>query len=847
MSVKVNLQAQVMEDKIKGEIIPAVKDKLMSLIGELIDVEVNFSSIKQFSNNYENSLEHLQVWDGFFILGHLLDVIEFLLQREDYENIRTSFAQKVKKITVAAKPFLKEELVNETLFVADGLDYQRCDEEYSVISDINSTTLTLIDGNLQIAVVFDEGPSLMGDVGSNSFMLKLGSLLGINREYYQEFITRSISISQNSIKGEMLLPSYDLKIEVDWESFEKAGNVDLCLSNFCSLECSYSILSLISAFRLVTHEHGLEANEIADAVDTIVFRNSEDDRKPKPPDSGFCYICKKTLYIYGVYRYHIGHVSPKEISKAIGIACKFEMMRKKFVKLEQITNQEQDDLIELMKDLTNYAALNFKTVDPLLEIISNSESFYQLKEEEKQNCIESINQYWADYEKSEGIQAKKAEEFKYGWTVNKINHRGQFQERLLCLTDQAIYTFAYNSKKKESSYKRARRFPYTMFSTIFYGQFNTEEGRHGIFLKSNIKTQKKEKETEIAISKILKKNLFKLSKFMVFEHLIKKIDRVQDPKVWLPGVKAFEKPSSVCRIASRCFFMKNFTEKKIDLGFGETNFASAFEIIAEMFETLDEPNIECPNFSSMTLTNIILKIFEYISSHVDELDMVIPLDISIPSLLMLIEKTLIELPNRNERMSMDVGFIPPLTFKELIHSLKQCIISFKKKDVENVTISSQHNVVFNIPKILQELEKLEGIPDVEFPTYPRLGLLFIIRFAVTQINKHLPNLPEVNVYSLKIPGIDLPPSNLKSTNNNDSASLMKMFSSDRNRKELMAECVDSRGYARWLSVQVSYIIWACCSSFSRPHNKPQPVRLDKMEIPKSFLGSVYNKYAGNDD
>lgn len=410
---------------------------------------------------------------------------------------------------------------------------------------------------------------------------------------------------------------------------------------------------------------------------------------------------------------------------------------------------------------------------------------------------------------------------------------------MLCLTQKAIYTFSYNAKKKESSNRRARRYPYAAFSSVSYGPLDhsNNQGKFGINFKSNINNSKQEKDAEQQTSKVLRRNLFKVSKFLVFEHLIKRLDRVQDPKVSIPGMRQFDTPSSVCRIASKCFFLKD-VQSRINIGFGEVDVSVALEILAELYQTLDQPAIDLPNLT-LTLTNIILKIFEFISGHIDELDFVIPLDVSITSLLRLIEKSLVELPNRNEKMSMDIGFIPSLPFKDLIYTLKCSLNSFRRKDLEGLSLSHS-NVTFSIPQIIEQLSQLKDIPDIDFPTYPRVGLLCLIRFAVSQMNKHFPTMPEVNVTTLKIPGIELPSVKISKEPN---AIMKKLFASEPTRKELLAECVDGNGCSKWLSAQISYAIWSAASIYTRPHPKMSPIPVDSLEVPKSLIGSLYKKIA----
>jgi len=58
-----------------------------------------------------------------------------------------------------------------------------------------------------------------------------------------------------------------------------------------------------------------------------------------------------------------------------------------------------------------------------------------------------------------------------GWLAGscQVNFRGQAQERIVVLTNYALYTFAYDFAKRKIDERRAHRHPHTQFKRITYG------------------------------------------------------------------------------------------------------------------------------------------------------------------------------------------------------------------------------------------------------------------------------------------------------------------------------------------------------------------------------------------
>jgi hypothetical protein len=69
---------------------------------------------------------------------------------------------------------------------------------------------------------------------------------------------------------------------------------------------------------------------------------------------------------------------------------------------------------------------------------------------------------------------KSDEIFIHGWNISKINHRGQAQDRLLCITNEALYTFAWNYAKKEATKKRIHRYPWDCYYSMYMGVMQSQ-------------------------------------------------------------------------------------------------------------------------------------------------------------------------------------------------------------------------------------------------------------------------------------------------------------------------------------------------------------------------------------
>ncbi|KAF0971480.1 hypothetical protein FDP41_010253 [Naegleria fowleri] len=499
-------------------------------------------------------------------------------------------------------------------------------------------TITLKDGAMTISVQLGLGAA---GVPSYSYVSEtLNALFGVSASYFKQVLEDRIAKTKEEIKREVDDPNFDIEIVFDWQSFQNAGNMDSALNNMARWDCWYSLQTLPRAFRWAKSDYPVTHERLKKSLKRVVFSNAEDDGVEKRYWHSYAMLTNGTLEMRGVYREYWGYIYSYDVTRAVAYGCILDEADQAFENNETLDNEKLDILVRAVREICSSSAVRYGNLKPLIEL-SKRKCFPQLDEIDQEAVEICLKTYYKEVmceEKQEyNEDAPFPETVIKAYSINKTNFRGQVQTRLAVITNKALYTFAFDYKKKELIKRRAHRYVYNNIYSTRYGPLREDNiqvvggaagaianaaqdlmkdlSNYGLKIYTNIITSMKERMTEKAISKAA-------------------IGTEKEPVVDIPGLPKFNSPGFLLRTAATSLYKDKVDTQVSVNGLPQANVAHSLEVASEMFDTLSETvELDLPNLPNMKLTNLLLQICEILEQYNDDMDLEIPSSITISSLI----------------------------------------------------------------------------------------------------------------------------------------------------------------------------------------------------------------------
>ena len=667
------------------------------------------------------------------------------------------------------------------------------------------------------------------------------------------------------------------------------------------------------AFRWVKSDFNVSQDRLKQSVKRVLFTNAEDDGVEKRYWHSYALLTNGTLELRGVYREWWGYIYSYDITRAVGYGCALDEADEAFEANASLDSDTLDRCVRAVREICSHNAIRYGNLKPILDL-SKRKCFPVLDEADTEAVDICLNTYYKEvmckkkggkkddkkddkkkddkkeddddgdepvHEEDEENQEEQ-QEFKEGdkfpetvlkgYNINKTNFRGQVQARLAVITNKALYTFAYDYKKKELTKRRAHRYTFDKLYSTRYGPLKEDLGgvvgggvagavanaaadamkdlsNYGLKIYTNIITSRKEIFTEKAISKAVKKFVFKVLKFLVDGPLKEAVGSEKEPTVEIPGLPKFNSPAFLLRVASTSLYKDRVEAVASVGGLQEANVAHQLEMAAEMFDTLSETiELDLPNLPNMKLITLLSQICEILEQNVDNMDLNIPSSFTISSLIRNINYAVYSLERAGTNPTLSFDQPKPLPYSEMCGLLKGALEAYKNKaDFDNTAVKMLGNGQ-SFPKIdelVENLTQIGGMPDIQFDPYPPVLVSAILKAIAGYLGKY--NLPGFNLLSLNIPGLSipgLPRINLPSVPLPGILGRLKP-PSEPSREEFVVQINNPhKELSKFLSAQFCYLIYAASMADQYPYWPWSPYETSYVGVPVSVISMVYNKSGG---
>ncbi|KAL9657048.1 hypothetical protein ABK040_002674 [Willaertia magna] len=855
-----------------------------------IQIIIDWNSIQQYAlDHFPLALEVLSSWNGFLVLGKVVDTIEQMI--EEYKgNAQIEISKQLAQVRVVCMP-------NPVPPEFIGRELTRQEEHKKKLEEAENPTTPYISlNNMILTIGVQLGIGAPGVPNYTYVKERLNAVFGVSCAHYRRMLEERIPKTKQQIKEEAGDQNLDVEIIIDWDSFSKAGNMDTALANMCRWDCWYSLQELPRAFRWVKNEYKLSQDELRNAVKRIVFTNAEDDGIQKNWWLRYSMLYNGTLELRGVWRTYWGYISSWELTRSIGQGCWFDRADLAFERNEALSDETMDELIRAIREVATSDAVRNGSLKPILTL-TQRKCFPKLDEKDIEGVDICLKTYWnevlfekkekkekkegeegeVEEEKEEEIEKKEGEEYSeqvlMAYNVNKTNFRGQVQNRLLVVTDKALYTFAYDYKKKALIKKRAHRYTYDKIWYTKYGPMKSENiqvvggtagalanaaqeltkdlSNFGLKVETSIITSKKEQMVQKALSQAVKKYVFQILKYLVEEHLVKAIDGEKEPSVAIPGLPKLNDPAILLKLAATSLY-KQDVDMKPNIGDIEpANIAHQLEVAAEMCETLSETaEVELSNLPNLKLTQLLTKVCDALIQYGDDMDLNIPSSLSVSSLIRNINTACYKLNQSGKNPTLEFGQPIPVSYEDLMASIKKALDGYKNKnEFDNTGVKMGNGQVFpKLPDLVDRLSNVSGLPDITFDPLPPVLITAILKAISGYLGKY--NLPGVNLLELKIPGLDfgslpgLPRISLPGPPLPGFLGKLKP-PSEPSREEFIVQVVNEhKELSKFLSAQLCYMAFAASSSNQYPYWPCSPWETSVIYVPNCVISMVYNKTGG---
>ncbi|KAJ6232411.1 hypothetical protein M0813_04934 [Anaeramoeba flamelloides] len=732
---------------------------LFNILEKQIPITIDWESISN-SKNPQRAAETLFSWQGYFIFGRLINVIQ-------------EFA-----IKYGGKPDIQQML--------DSIIIQSVDKGKKV--ELNGTTLviknTLWKGSL-------------GVLKEKKLKKYVGNLFQLTMKSYKKMveimcIPYALQMLQQSLQIQTNEPI--IEFEVDWESFKKSSDLTEALDNFTRWNGWYSFQNVSRALYEAVHSDEIKLTKVQSIIKKIRFVHQKGSgRKDK-----YCVMDGATLVINAHWE-HLRRSYPNqwEIRTMIKHAVKLKKLEKKFLENGELKKKQLKKKIKLLKDISKSCFLREGHFEYLEWVLSSA--LFPKPDKFEMQAFKDLMDNYINCDELKGkskkkIQKKKnkLEKFVYGCAIKKVNHRGSKQDRLLCFTDRGMYSFHYWYKKKKLKGKSINQFLYSDWSFCLYGSLGSSGGfgtdllkiageEMGVdgeqveeLAKKGVETVKKlgdnqdvgiryvsarkTKKPNIILQKLAKKLGPKIGK--IFQKIVEKhiVGKENLPKVKIPEKQKY-KLHDVFKIAAKSLSREKTTLPFIQIeNFPPAALIDVLSLLEEVWEKQSkQPKVKLPNVPTITVGWLLQ---ETLSVLMDTKELVWEFPEQ-PNLGSFFRGMLRSIEELGEEALKDLELPPPqpISLKKL---LKYVISVLQKADeVPQVMVAN-----FTFPpmeKILENtLQNCENLPEINFPPPKKLKITRVLEVVNSVMGDlELPSFPlgELDVdfgMSFDMPKIDLP-------------------------------------------------------------------------------------------
>ncbi|KAJ3451872.1 stress response protein nst1 [Anaeramoeba flamelloides] len=717
---------------------------LFNILEKEISIQVDWDSITE-SSNPQRAAEALFSWQGYFVFGRLIEVIqEYAIKYEGKSDIQQ---------------------------LLDAIVVQNISKGKKV--EMNGTTL-LVKSN------FTKGS--LGAIKKKRLKKLIGGLFRLTMKSYMkliedECIPRAIKELNDCLEFDN---NETMEFVVDWDSFKRSTDIAEALSNLTYSRGWYSFSNVSRAFRYGVQYDELSKKKLKALVKKVEFIHI--------PGKGYnkkkAFLEGTTLKIYGQWEsWWGGNLRTYDIQSLLRHSVKLFKLEKK-LKKNKFGKEQKKKKIRLLKDVSESFYIRKGHFEYLESILSSPVFLKPDKLDEKAFEIfmtKYVNKEKKKKEKEKKTEKKdKKEKLLYGYPIKKVNHRGSKQDRMLVITDKAMYTFGYKYKKKKVVEKTIHKFKHSEWWYCQFGELGTSGGfgtelakaaggeelekvSEGVGEIAEVISGKEEYGVRFVTSKrrkkpnpVLKKLAAKLGKkiLMVFDKLVEnQIDgREGLPEIDIPENPKFEL-DDIFKIVA-----KSLSKEKGELPFvqiGEYPPASILDIMVVLEEIWDgvsnQPKLKLPNLPVINV-GWLLKNCLSVLKEMDDLELEFPEQ---PSLSIFFKNILRDLEEKGEE-ALDEIELPspnPIPLSDLLSIIVESLENHDEK-LPKMKFSG-----FKLPKMNKVLETCikssQNVPEINFPAPKKLKILKVLKIINEVIGSI--DLPSVSVGDLGIDfGIELP-------------------------------------------------------------------------------------------
>eukprot|EP01156_Anaeramoeba_ignava_P021419 Anaeramoba_ignava/c18987_g1_i1.p1 GENE.c18987_g1_i1~~c18987_g1_i1.p1 ORF type:complete len:692 (-),score=217.22 c18987_g1_i1:601-2676(-) len=685
---------EISEEELKnqiGKIKEFYEQKLKETIGKEITIEIKWETFES-SKRKQRAIETLYSFQGYFIFGKLVECLSEL-----------------------------------GLKFGGGGDIQKMLDAVEISCVEKGKKIELIGTTLTVRAPFSKGS--FGFFSKSKLRNILSSLFKLTLIKYKKYILEECVPRSQKALSEIL--GTEIPFEVDWESFQKSNNLERSLERFSYWFGYYSFSNAVIAFRYSIQYDDLSKKKLINLIKKIVFVHIPGHGRSKR----IAYIKEGVLYLCSLWEdYWYGYLRSYEIQSLLKHACAFYKLELK-QKNQKFEKHQMKKLVDYLEDISSSHFVRNGHFEYMEWAISQPTISHP--DDSDKTAFQILIDNYINKGKTE---KHEVENYMHGWNIKKINRRGTRQDRLMVLTDKALYTMKYNYKKKQPIQKTITRYEHDDYWYVYVGELK-KQGSSGLsslagaiggddaqaLVESAEKTKEifddsKEYAIRYVTSKKNKSNPVlqtaakKLGKKIldVFDKLVEKQIKGRDD---LPEIEIPEAPkysfTDVMHIAAKSLAKEEGALPFMPLGqFSSVSILDILAILEETFEELkNPPKIKLPNLPIIDLPWVLEIVLSTLRS-MTAIEFDFPESPSLSNFF----KEILKKIKKKKSSNLDDISLPspnPITLPELLHVV---LAELKKLEepLPRVTISG-----FELPSIPEILELLISFtieaPPIKLP------------------------------------------------------------------------------------------------------------------------------------
>lgn len=351
--------------------------------------------------------------------------------------------------------------------------------------------------------------------------------------------------------------------------------------------------------------------------------------------------------------------------------------------------------------------------------------------------------------------------------------RGQWQERIVMLTNKAVYTFPWNYQNNTTEEKRIHRYEYDTWNRVTVAPlYHTggkvpkgEDAKFGLRFDTNVLVSTQEKLQQTVVSKLLQPVIFKVLKFMCDKQMSGKetTPKLQFDNPLKPKLPTYEKITEILQ-AAIASLSKNLDAANVAIQLDgiETpvTVLDVLNLIYDQFQYLEENEVPevhialkdyVPNLKLDAMLPIICDELE----KVPDFQFTIPMEISLGTMFKTILAALRSYKG-NALPNMMLPKLKDMPFGDLSKAIQEAFDKVEKKEKMTSSMTVLLNTgVYQVPPVTYLLSKLASVGiTLQFDDYPPQELTEVVEQACKAIAK-VSDLPIVNLNDIEVPNIDM--------------------------------------------------------------------------------------------